>query len=133
MKVVKTAIARLPKPNNKAFLINTGSRNAIILQGIMSNNMQAYKLKGKVDEAGNLVITEPVKIPPGDVEVIVLQEVLTENSTVPETGFHVESSKKKVKFGVKSLNELLENAPPVPEDFDPEQAKWEYLKEKHNL
>lgn len=95
--------------------------------------MQAYKLKGKVDEAGNLVITEPVKMLPGDVEVIVLQELPAEHSTVPETGLQLELSKKKVKFGVKSLNELLENAPPVSPDFDPEQAKWEYLKEKHNL
>lgn len=39
--------------------------------------MQAYKLKGKIDMAGNLVITEPVKLPPGDVEVIVLQPILT--------------------------------------------------------
>ncbi len=32
--------------------------------------MQAYKLKGKVDDTGNLVITEPVKMHPGDVEVL---------------------------------------------------------------
>ena len=96
--------------------------------------MQAYKVKGKVDEAGNLVITEPVKMPPGDVEVIVLQEVpVTDVSTVYEIGSQIEFPKKKVKLGVKSLNELLENAPPVSQDLDPEQAKWEYLKEKHNL
>lgn len=37
--------------------------------------MQAYKLKGKIDSAGNLVITESVNLPPGDVEVIVLQAI----------------------------------------------------------
>ncbi|WP_375505150.1 hypothetical protein [uncultured Nostoc sp.] len=28
---------------------------------------------------------------------------------------------------------LFENAPPTPPDFDPDQARWEALKEKHNL
>lgn len=60
--------------------------------------MQAYKLKGKVDDAGNLVITEPVKMPPGDVEVIVLQEVPVEDSTVPETGLQLETPKKKLNL-----------------------------------
>lgn len=87
--------------------------------------MQAYKLKGKVDDAGNLIITEPVKMPPGDVEVIVLQTVETvNNTTIPET---------EPKSRVKAFQGLFENAPPVPPDFDPDQAKWEYLKEKHNL
>jgi hypothetical protein len=39
----------------------------------------------------------------------------------------------KRKSKVKSLSELLENAPPVPPDFDPDEARWEALKEKHNL
>jgi hypothetical protein len=48
--------------------------------------MQAYKLKGKIDTAGNLVIIEPVKMPPGDVEVIVLQVVETvASSTVTDS------------------------------------------------
>jgi hypothetical protein len=86
--------------------------------------MQAYKLKGKVDTAGNLVITEPVNMPPGDVEVIILQSVLApENSIVPETELQPEVSKKKLQSKVKSLRELLENAPPIPPDFDPDQAR----------
>ena len=96
--------------------------------------MQAYKLKGKVDTAGNLVITEPVQIPAGDVEVIVLQAVEpAANSTVPETESQLEIPKRKVQHRSKTFRDLLENAPPVPADFDPDQAKWEYLKEKHNL
>lgn len=96
--------------------------------------MQAYKLKGKIDSAGNLVITEPVKMPPGDVEVIVLQLVETvADSTVSETELQPEVRKNQLKSRVKSLRELLENAPPVPPDFDPEQARWEALKEKYNL
>ncbi len=51
--------------------------------------MQAYKLKGIIDTAGNLVITEPVKMPPGDVEVIVLQVVETvASSTVTDSESH---------------------------------------------
>lgn len=94
--------------------------------------MQAYKLKGKVDAAGNLVITEPVKMPPGDVEVIVLQTVeLVVTSTDFKTESQLETPKRKSR--VKAFQGLFENAPPVPPDFDPDQAKWEYLKEKHNL
>ncbi len=94
--------------------------------------MQAYKLKGKIDPAGNLVITEPVKMLPGDVEVIVLQVIETvENATVAETESQPETPKRKSR--VKAFEGLFENAPPVPSDFDPDQARWEALKEKHNL
>jgi len=94
--------------------------------------MQAYKLKGKVDDAGNLLITEAVKLPPGDVEVIVLQTVeLVASSTDSKTESQLETPKRKSR--VKAFQGLFENAPPVPPDFDPDQAKWEYLKEKHNL
>ncbi len=94
--------------------------------------MQAYKLKGKIDITGNLVITEPVKMLPGDVEVIVLQVIETvENATVPETESQPETPKRKSR--VKAFEGLFENAPPVPSDFDPDQARWEALKEKHNL
>lgn len=94
--------------------------------------MQAYKLNGKVDDAGNLVINEPVKMPPGDVEVIVLQTVEIP-TTVSETKSQLEIPQQKVQYRTKAFKDLLENAPPVPPDFDPDQAKWEYLKEKHNL
>ena len=41
--------------------------------------MQAYKLKGKVDREGKLIITEPTNLTPGDVEVIVLQLTNSQN------------------------------------------------------
>ena len=98
----------------------------------MRNIMQAYKLKGKVDAAGNLLITEPVKMPPGDVEVIVLQIVEVVASSIDsKTESQLETPKRKSR--VKAFQGLFENAPPVPPGFDPDQAKWEYLKEKHNL
>ena len=33
--------------------------------------MQAYKLKGKIDQSGNLLITEHLNLPPGNVEIVV--------------------------------------------------------------
>jgi hypothetical protein len=94
--------------------------------------MQAYKLKGKVDDAGNLTITEPVKLPPGDVEVIVLQTVETvDNATMPETEPQAKTPKRPTK--IKALQQWFDKTQPTPPDFDPDQAKWEYLKEKHNL
>ena len=41
--------------------------------------MQAYKLKGKIDRDGNLIITEPTNLNPGDVEVIILQLATNKN------------------------------------------------------
>ncbi len=35
--------------------------------------MQAYKLKGKIDSEGNLVIDQATNLTPGEVEVIILQ------------------------------------------------------------
>ncbi|NCS38466.1 MAG: hypothetical protein GPJ20_05565 [Microcystis aeruginosa BS13-10] len=68
--------------------------------------MQAYKLKGKIDQSGNLLITEPLNLPPGN-------------------------QKRPTK--IKVLQNWFEKTQPAPPDFDPDQAKWEYLKEKHNL
>jgi hypothetical protein len=87
--------------------------------------MQAYKLNATIDESGNLVLEEPLSITPGKVEVIILQETTTTVETSEKP--------KKREYKVKALKDLLENATPTPPDFDPEEAKWEYLKEKHNL
>jgi hypothetical protein len=94
--------------------------------------MQAYKLKGTIDSAGNLVITEPVKMPPGDVEVIILQALETvANSTVTESESQPEKPKRRTK--IKALQNWFEKTQPAPPDFDPDEARWEALKEKHNL
>lgn len=95
--------------------------------------MQAYKAKGKIDATGNLVVTQPIEIPPGNVEVIILQVADEVNSTETATESQVETPKNQVRYRTNAFRDLLENSPPVPPDFDPEQAKWEYLKEKHNL
>ncbi|KAB8314958.1 hypothetical protein SD81_033700 [Tolypothrix campylonemoides VB511288] len=87
--------------------------------------MQAYKLNATIDESGHLIIDEPLNIAPGKVEVIILQPTATTIDTPKQT--------KKREYKVQALKDLLENAPPTPPDFDPDQARWEYLKEKHNL
>lgn len=87
--------------------------------------MQAYKLNATIDESGHLIIDEPLNIAPGKVEVIILQQTSMTTRTLQQP--------KTREYKVQALKDLLENAPPTPPDFDPDQAKWEYLKDKHNL
>ncbi len=94
--------------------------------------MQAYKAKGKIDATGNLVVTQPIEIPPGNVEVIILQLADEVNSTETATESQTETPKKR-EYKIQALKHLLENAPPTSPDFDPDEARWEALKEKHNL
>jgi hypothetical protein len=98
--------------------------------------MQVYKLKGNIDHSGHLVIHEPIVIPPGDVEVIVWP---SEPEPTPENVIPLESRastlkpRRKVNCDIPVLKEWLEKTEPAPLDFDVDQAKWEHLKEKHNL
>ncbi|WP_238361111.1 hypothetical protein [Iningainema tapete] len=77
------------------------------------------------------MITESVKMPPGDVEVIVLQVDRTVTTTVTETESQAQTPKRPTK--IKALQNWFEKTQPASADFDTDQAKWEYLKEKHNL
>ena len=80
----------------------------------------------------NLVFKEPINITPGEVEVIILQAIeMVDNSPVTESESQPEVPRRKSK--VKAFEGLFENAPPTPPDFDPDEARWEALKEKHNL
>ncbi|MBE9162973.1 hypothetical protein [Tychonema sp. LEGE 06208] len=67
--------------------------------------MQAYKLRGKIDATGNLVVVEPVNMPPGDVEIIVLQlaEPVKGADEYPETGFLPTSFTETAKNPVSLL------------------------------
>ncbi|WP_228024259.1 hypothetical protein, partial [Synechocystis salina] len=40
---------------------------------------------------------------------------------------------QRKKSRVKAFAGLFENTVPAPADFDEDEAKWEYLKAKHNL
>ncbi|WP_445245773.1 hypothetical protein [Microcoleus sp. OTE_8_concoct_300] len=96
--------------------------------------MQAYKLRGKIDATGNLVVGEPVNMPPGEVEIIVLQRADTVVSS-PDPLIESEKAKPKIKVTtkIKALQAWFENTEPVSPDFDAEAARWEALKEKYNL
>jgi hypothetical protein len=85
--------------------------------------MQAYKLKGTIDASGHLIITEPIHLMPGEVEIILLQPTPPADAAPP----------KRQKSKVKALQEWFERTQPVPPDFAPDQAKWEALKEKYGL
>ncbi len=93
--------------------------------------MQAYKAKGKIDATGNLVVTQPIEIPPGNVEVIILQVADEVDSTETASESQVETSKRPTK--IKALQGWFEKTKPAPADFDADEARWEALKEKHNL
>ena len=96
--------------------------------------MQAYKLKGIVDEAGNLAIASPVKMPPGEVEIIILQVAETvDNDTAAKSDPEDATPKRQPRTKIKAFQDWFEKTQPAPPNFDPDEAKWEYLKEKHNL
>jgi hypothetical protein len=79
-----------------------------------------------------LLITETVNLPPGNVEIIVWPATNTfDNTTAPTSEPAPEIPRRRSK--IKALQNWFEKTQPAPPDFDPEQAKWEYLKEKHNL
>jgi hypothetical protein len=96
--------------------------------------MQAYKLRGKIDATGNLVVGEPVNMPPGEVEIIVLQLADTVVSS-PQPLIESQEAKPKIKVTTKiqALQAWFENTEPVSPDFDAEATRWEALKEKYNL
>ncbi|WP_226889295.1 hypothetical protein [Nostoc sp. MG11] len=97
-------------------------------------SMQAYKLNATIDESGHLIIDEPLNIAPGTVEVIILQPVPSlESPRENQTQSQPVKQKRIVECSIPILKEWLESTEPTPSDFDPDQAKWEYLKEKHNL
>jgi hypothetical protein len=87
--------------------------------------MKAYKLQGKIDQAGHLTLLELPSLPAGDVEVIVL------HSDAPS--LPIEPAIGPTKTTVKAFQDLFSRTESVPPDFDPDQARWEALKEKHGL
>jgi hypothetical protein len=72
--------------------------------------MQAYKLTGKIDNSGQLILTEPTNLNPGDVEVIILQSAST-----TENQLDIAKSKKLLKMRVPGIDE---GCFVVPDDFD---------------
>ena len=60
--------------------------------------MQAYKLKGTIDRSGQLIIIEPIEMPPGEVEVIVLSVSTVDSATVT-----AESQAGRCRYSVDRL------------------------------
>lgn len=94
--------------------------------------MQAYKINGKIDATGNLIINESIQIPAGDVEVIILQKDQIVSSSI-ETAAELQQKTPKRPTKIKALQGWFEKTQPASPDFDPDEARWEALKEKHNL
>lgn len=91
--------------------------------------MQAYKLKGKVDRDGRLIITEPINLTPGDVEVIVLKS----DTKTEFNQFNNKERSLKRPTKVKAFQDWFIKTQPEISDINVDEAKWNYLKEKHNL
>jgi hypothetical protein len=88
--------------------------------------MQAHKLSGKVNQDGQLIITEAIDLPPGEVKVIVLQKA-TESTSEAIESLRVRPTK------IRFLRDWFAKTEPVPSDFDADEARWQALKEKHDL
>ncbi|GGE52832.1 hypothetical protein EV200_102337 [Pedobacter psychrotolerans] len=76
--------------------------------------MEAYKFKTKVSENGTIVVPDGFDVKNKEVEVIILDEVV--------------SFPKKMTGA-----EFVEKFAGVIQNIDADKAKWAYLKEKHNL
>ncbi|MDJ0634099.1 MAG: hypothetical protein QNJ34_12990 [Xenococcaceae cyanobacterium MO_188.B29] len=63
--------------------------------------MQAYKLKGKIDCEGNLIIAQPTNLTPGEVEVIILQP--NQNSDLKQDEYEL--------LAEEGLQEVYDNEP----------------------
>jgi hypothetical protein len=88
--------------------------------------MQTTKLKGIVNQEGQLIIEEPINLRPGEVEVIIFQK---DNLANIETAV----KPKQRKYRTQAFRDLLEQEEPLEEDFNVDSAKWSYLQEKYNL
>ncbi len=96
--------------------------------------MQAYKLQGKIDPSGKLIISEAIELPAGDVEIILLQPINSYNLSAPiPNGTTTPKTPRQVNCKIPSLKAWFEKTEPAPSNFDEDQAKWEYLKKKHGL
>jgi len=97
--------------------------------------MEALRLKGKIDESGKLIVSEPAGLSPGEVEVIVLRDAdLVELAPQLTDPFAPLEATPDETSSFKAFTEwLLAGVPPAPADFDADAARWEALKEKHNL
>ncbi|MGL5834962.1 MAG: hypothetical protein ACRC1Z_17280 [Waterburya sp.] len=77
--------------------------------------MQAYKLAGKIDHSGQLIITEPTNLNPGDVEVIILQSATTTENQLVDDQLNTDKFDQTLKMRFPGIDE---GRFVVPDDFD---------------
>jgi hypothetical protein len=79
-----------------------------------SRAMEAYKFKTKVSENGTIVVPDGFDIKNKEVEVIILDEVVSFQKRMTGAQF-------------------VEKFAGIVKNVDADEAKWAYLKDKHNL
>lgn len=77
--------------------------------------MQAYKLTGKINHSGQLILTEPTNLNPGDVEVIILQSDTTTENQLSDDQL---DTAKFDKILTRPFPGIDEGRFVVPDDFD---------------
>ncbi len=84
--------------------------------------MVSTKIKGIINENGELIINEKINLNPGEVDIIILQT-------------NTEIKYNSVQFRSQTFKDLLETESPLDEaiDIDIDAVKWNYLQEKYNL
>ncbi|WP_017294062.1 hypothetical protein [Geminocystis herdmanii] len=88
--------------------------------------MEATKLKGIVNQKGQLIIEESINLSPGEVEIVILKI-----DNLNNTKISIKSP--PIKHRSQTFKDLLENQSPTDENFNVDGKKWDYLKDKHNL
>lgn len=85
----------------------------------------SYRVQGKINELGDLILDQPVDLDAGDVDIIIVPRL----RAFAQNRLHQAS----IDCDIPALKDWLEDSAAVPDDFDSDGAKWQYLKEKHNL
>lgn len=88
--------------------------------------MEATKVIGIIDNQGRLIVEEKINLSPGKVEIVILK---SEYISVEKT----QKTESKIKIKNQTFRDLLENQNLTDENYDVDEQKWSYLKEKHNL
>lgn len=107
--------------------------------------MKALKIEGEIDEFGRLRLLDAIDLTPGKVEVIILSDsesaaeesqLVNPMAQVSETQVSETQASEKVPNATEVtsfMSWLTAGLRPVASDFDADEAKWQYLKKKHNL
>ncbi|MEM9543010.1 MAG: hypothetical protein AAGA60_26405 [Cyanobacteria bacterium P01_E01_bin.42] len=97
--------------------------------------MQALKLEGALDKSGHLIVSKPISLNPGKVEIIILQSLAASEAITTQTleSDREISLKTASRTKVKTFQDLFTDTNPTSSDLDYDRAKWEYLQDKYDL